>query len=218
MKKIFSILVLALFGLILGACSSQDDFNIPAKQPLNVDAIVKSATGFTAGNNSSPKIAYVFFDAQCPHCGHLWEISKPLWGQVNFVWIPVAFLNRASLFQGTTLLTSGDPVASMDEHETSLLAKQGGIVAGDVSPEQRKLVERNTKLLSSFGADSIPYVVTRAPSGELVSLAGAGTTEDFAKFLGVPYGGTPGIIGANGSTDIAASRAVPSTAGAPITP
>jgi thiol:disulfide interchange protein DsbG len=85
----------------------------------------------------SKRTVYIFFDAQCPHCAMLWESAKPLKSQAKFVWIPVGLLNAASTAQGATLLAAGDPVAAMDEHETSMRAGRGGISAA-ATPTAKK--------------------------------------------------------------------------------
>ena len=47
-----------------------------AKQAIS-ETIAAQAKGFTVGSMMSAATVYVFFDAQCPHCGHLWEASLP---------------------------------------------------------------------------------------------------------------------------------------------
>ena len=69
------------------------------------------AAGFTVGPMMAAKTVYVFFDPQCPHCGRLWEASKPIADKLRMVWIPVAILNQNSAPQGTALLAASDAVA-----------------------------------------------------------------------------------------------------------
>jgi hypothetical protein len=76
----------------------------------------------------------------------------------------------------------------MDEHEASLLAHQGGITAGAIAPDLKLAVEKNTKLLSSFGAESIPYIVTVGLDGKVIGTPGSLSTADLAKLLGVQVG------------------------------
>ena len=61
-----------------------------ASTPVSVAAVAAGATGFTVGSPMSARTVYVFFDAQCSHCGALWYAAKPLKSQAKFVWIPVA--------------------------------------------------------------------------------------------------------------------------------
>lgn len=208
MKKLLATSALALSALFLAACDpvSPEVAAIPKQQSISVAAIASTAKGFQAGKATAKKVAYVFFDAQCPHCGHLWEASKPLWGQANFVWIPVAFLNKASMAQGATLLGSDAPVARMDEHESLLLAHQGGITASPPAAELRTAIEKNTKLLASFGGQSIPFIVTTTDQGSVVSSPGAASTQALANFMGIEMNNAPAA---------ALVAATPSTGGIP---
>lgn len=167
-----------------------------ASTPVSIAAIAAESKGFTVGSPMSTRTVYVFFDAQCPHCVALWEAAKPLKSQAKFVWIPVGILNPASTAQGATLLAAADPVAAMNEHETSMQAKKGGISAGSNIDAQKADVAKNTELHGRFGFTSIPTIVgTHAQTGALVAQEGAMPTPALAALLGlqVPAGqpGTP---------------------------
>ena len=174
--------------IFLSACS---DSGAPStanagSKPISMAAISTGATGFTVGSTMSTRTVYVFFDAQCPHCGALWYAAKPLKSQAKFVWIPVGLLNGASTSQGATLLAASDPSAAMDAHEASLMAKGGGISAASSIDAQKEAVARNTALMNSFGIASIPTVIaTHAQTGELVKQEGAMPTAALASFLGL---------------------------------
>ena len=187
-------LFLSLFlmvSVLLGACSKQETpASAPAKaakQPIALETIAAQAKGFTVGSMMSANTVYVFFDAQCPHCGHLWEASVPLQKKVKFVWIPVGWINASSTSQGAALLTAANPAALMSEHEASLLAKKGGISApSSIPPEIEQAIKANTQLLGSFGAEAVPFIVARdLKSGQTVSRDGAMSTQALAGFLGI---------------------------------
>lgn len=175
-------------SLLLAGCKDAPDA-APAKAastPVSMAAIAAEAKGFTAGQAMSPRTVYVFFDAQCPHCGVLWEAAKPLRSQAKFVWIPVGLLNAASTTQGATLLAAKDPVAAMDEHEASLLGQRGGITAASDIDAQKAVVTQNTALMTRFGFASIPAIVaTHAQTGALVTQEGAMPTAALAALLGL---------------------------------
>ena len=79
----------------------------------------------------------------------------------------------------------------MDEHETSILAKQGGIGASGDIDAQKAAIEKNTALLNRFGFASIPTIVAlHAQTGALVTKEGALPTPELAALLGlqVPAG------------------------------
>jgi len=190
-----SVLLSSLFlaaSLLLGACSKQESAPAAApakaaKQPISLDAIAAQAKGFTVDSMMSANPVYVFFDAQCPHCGHLWEASLPLQKKLKFVWIPVGWINASSTAQGAALLTAANPGALMSEHEASLLAKKGGISApSSIPPEIEQAIKANTQLLGSFGAEAVPFTVARnLKTGQTVSRDGAMSTQALADLLGV---------------------------------
>ena len=186
-----SLLVIAT--LLVSACSQQDSSKSEpapakaAKQAISLETIAAQAKGFTVGSMMSANTVYVFFDAQCPHCGHLWEASLPFQKKVKFVWIPVGWINASSVAQGAALLTATNPGALMSEHEASLLAKKGGISApSSIPPEIEQAIKANTQLLGSFGAEAVPFIVARdLKSGQTVSRDGAMSTQALAGFLGI---------------------------------
>ena len=181
----------ACSALLLGACSQKDspsaDTSKPAKQEVSVQAVATQAKGFTVGSFMSAHTVYVFFDPQCPHCGHLWQASIPLHKKIKFVWVPVAWINASSLPQGSALLTATNPVDLMTEHEASLLSGKGGISApASITPEIEKSIKANTALLNSFGAESVPFVVAKnARTGQTVSRNGALSAAALAEFVGL---------------------------------
>lgn len=182
--------LIACATLILGACSKQDTASAtsqPSKQETSADAVAAQGKGFTVGSFMSANTVYVFFDPQCPHCGHLWQASVPLQKKIKFVWVPVAWINASSLPQGAALLTAANPTELMTEHETSLLSGKGGISApASVDSEIEKAIKANTALLNSFGAESVPFVVAKnVRTGQTVSRNGALTTAALAELIGV---------------------------------
>lgn len=192
MKKLATSLLIAA-SAFLAACSpdSPELAQIPDKQPVSLEAVRAHATGFQVGDKNQTKIIYVFFDAQCPHCGHLWENSKALWPNAQFAWIPVGVLNKASAAQGGTLLAADSPATRMDEHEASLLSHQGGITAGTLTAAQKLAIEKNTKLFKSFGAQSIPYIVTTNAQGKVVTDVGALPAANIAALAGISSSPAP---------------------------
>jgi thiol:disulfide interchange protein DsbG len=159
---------------------------IEAAQAL--DALAAEARGFSVGAMMSAQTVYVMFDAQCPHCGHLWNASLPLHAKVRFVWVPVAMLGARSLPQGAALLQAAQPAEAMSAHESSLLAGAGGMAASASVPDDiRAAIEANTRLLDRMGAQAVPYIVARhAGSAQVVIHAGALDTAALAAMLGQP--------------------------------
>lgn len=139
---------------------------IPTVQAPSMAAARKYATGFDAGSLTSARQVFVFFDPQCPHCGMFWEETKQLAKDARFTWVPVAILNRSSLNQGAAILSSKSPVETMDAHEQKLRAGAGGMEAAAADAEYKALIERNTRLMESFGAVGVPFIIgTNAETG-----------------------------------------------------
>jgi thiol:disulfide interchange protein DsbG len=187
LTRLFFPLAAALL-LGLAGCSPKDSATTaaPAKREVTLEAAAQGK-GFTVGSMMSATTVYVFFDTQCPHCGHLWQASVPLHKKAKFVWIPIGMINASSKSQGAALLTATDPVALMTEHEASLLAGKGGIAASSsVSSEIESAIQSNTQLFNSFGAEAVPFVVAKnARTGQTVSRAAAMDTAALADFVGI---------------------------------
>lgn len=150
------------------------------------DAAAKGA-GFTVGSLMATRQIYVFFDPQCPHCGHLWEAAKPLTNQLRMVWIPVGFISARSTTQGAALLAASDPMTAMSAHEQSLLAQKGGMIPPDNLPaELTDKVKANTKLWQQLGGESVPMVIFKNPAtGEAGKFAGALDTQGLKRLVGI---------------------------------
>ena len=162
-----------------------------AAQAVSVETLAAEGKGFSVGSTMAARTVYVFFDPQCPHCAALWVAAKPLKSQARFVWMPVSLINPTSTTQGAALLAAADPVMAMDQHEASMVAKQGGIMAkGDVEA-QKAQVTANTALMNRYGFGSVPVIIGKhATTGELVVKEGALPTPALANALGlqVPAG------------------------------
>lgn len=189
-------LSLALTALLsLAACSKQDTpATSPAATPVppaaittsSYDAVAANGKGFTVGTLMSAQTVYVFFEPQCPHCGRLWQASLPLHNKVKFVWMPLSF-SAKSLPQAAALLTAPNPLETMSAHEELLLAGKGGMSASStIAPEIEQAIKANSQLLTSLGADSVPFLVAKnRVTGEVVSHNGAMDTPALTKLLGL---------------------------------
>lgn len=191
MKNTLKLLAaIAFAALLLPGCK---DSSTPAaadksaaKTPVTVAAIESEAKGFVVGAPMAARTVYVFFDPQCPHCAVLWQSAKPLKSQAKFVWIPVGLIGQTSIAQGATILGAKDPMAAMEENESSVLAKRGGISAGGDIDALKPAIEKNTALLTRFGFESVPTIVAlNAQTGALVTKEGSLPTPELAALLGL---------------------------------
>jgi thiol:disulfide interchange protein DsbG len=185
-KTILLGLTLALFTLVGGAKGATPPPAV-ANPTQALEQVRAQAKGFTVGDSASANTVYVMFDAQCPHCGHLWQTTQPLWSKTRFVWIPVAILNPKSAPQGATLLGAPNPEQAMAAHEASLMQGKGGtIVMGSMAPAMAAALKGNTELFNQLKIESVPFILTKnARTGEVVSTLGALETKALAEFIGV---------------------------------
>ena len=192
LKRHCLLALLLTLGFGMSGCSKQDTSaaltTAAAIAPAQMfDAVAKDGKGFTVGAMMSAQTVYVLFDAQCPHCGMLWNASLPLHKKLKFVWIPVSLMNPKSTLQGAALLNAANPAELMAAHEAALLAGNGGMMA-DASPsaEAQAFIKSNTLLFNSLGATSVPFIVAKnARTGSVITNAGALQTSALATFLGV---------------------------------
>jgi thiol:disulfide interchange protein DsbG len=188
--KPFAFLAALALVLPLAACKESPTSSPPAAKtaataPVSIDTIAAQAQGFNVGAAMSARVAYVFFDPQCPHCAALWEAARPLKNQARFVWIPVGLINQNSVEQGAAMLGAADPVALMDAHERLMREQKGGIVpSGDIA-SKKDAIKKNTQLMESFGFASVPTLVAKNAQGAVVTQSGSLPTPALAAFLGV---------------------------------
>jgi thiol:disulfide interchange protein DsbG len=193
-RSILALSVTLALTLTLMGCSKPEPATDASAKPAAaskpadpLQAVASQGKGFTVGAMMSAQTVYVMFDPQCPHCGHLWEASKPLHKKAKFVWVPVAIINGKSGPQGAALLSAANPLELMNTHEQSILANLGGIAASaSVSPEIEAAIKQNTQLFTSMKIESVPYILVKnARTGQVVTNNGAMTTAALADFVGV---------------------------------
>ena len=176
---------------LLAACSKNDAASPPAEaKPANAGdayALASKGHGFTVGALMAANTVYVFFDTTCPHCAELWKSSQPLLNRLKIVWMPLGLLRPQSGPQGATILMAKDPVAAMNENETSVLARGGGITASQNIPDDvMAKVKANTEIFNQLGANSVPLIVYKnARSGIAGQHAGAVDTNGLAQLVGL---------------------------------
>jgi len=190
MSKRRSFLVLSC-AFALGACKDKPAAQATAAaepaSPQQAYELAAQGHGFAIGAVMAANTVHVFFDSACPHCAHLWTNAKPLLGKLKMVWMPVALLGPSSGPQGATILTAANPAAAMEENETLVLERKGGITANPSLPAGAlDKVKANTELFTRIGADSVPLIVFRnAKTGVYGTHAGAVTTDQLASMAGV---------------------------------
>lgn len=148
-----------------------------------MEVVAQVAKGFETGNRMSAHKVYVFFDPQCPHCGQFWQEAKKLEKDARFIWVPVGLLSPKSLLQGASILNDKNPLLAMEEHEALLMAHKGGMEPAIVQPAEKAVIEQNTQLMMSFGANGVPFLVSTTADGKTFTGNGM-PAEELAATLG----------------------------------
>ena len=152
------------------------DFATVGRDGLDATALRAAAPGLVLHDDTMPD------EVAARIAGH----EVVLLNKVRMVWIPVAFINPQSKPQGALLITAADPLATMSEHETSLLAGQGGLAIPErTAADLAAAIDTNTDLLGRMGADSVPFMLSRNAEGMVQTHAGAMETAALAAWLGV---------------------------------
>ncbi|WP_087863838.1 thioredoxin fold domain-containing protein [Comamonas thiooxydans] len=179
-----SLILAAPAAFALMACG-QAGASIPSSQAATVDAALKYGKGFTVGKADSDKHLVVFFDPNCIHCALFWRETKELQAIAKFTWLPVSFIKPDGVLKGANFLGMADPRAAMDEHAQDMIARKIGAVPADTRVDLRAAVVQNGKLLDSFGANQIPYLVgTNLKTNAAFTQAGGMSKHDLINKLG----------------------------------
>jgi len=201
-RSLINASAIAVVALVLSACDKPSSSADAAKQPAAASAPAASGgqlmprdayeaaskgTGFTTGPMMAANTVYVFFDPTCPHCATLWGNAKALSTKLKIVWMPIGLLQRSSEPQGATILSAADPAAAMEENETSVLARGGGItVSQSLSADVIAKVKANTEIFKKMGAESVPLIVYRnGKTGQFGKHDGAVPADELAAMAGL---------------------------------
>lgn len=149
------------------------------------EEVTSSMYGFTVGNPNAKKVFYVVFDPMCPHCGNTWVKSKPLHGDIKFIWMPVPLLGEKSANYGAMIMASANPAQAMDEHEISVLNKADPKPFDeDLKEKGLPAMETNNNVSKRIRLDGVPFILHRRDSGEIVSTMGGIEAPEFVIMRG----------------------------------
>lgn len=164
---------------------------------LNKDVIVNvlnKSTAFAVGPvQGDDKTVYVFFDPQCPHCSNLWKESQnEKLKDIQFIWIPVGYMNDSSQPQGATILMNSDPVATMNKHETLFQKDEKGITpATTISKNVIDRIKINTLIFANLNVNGeekkddfqVPLMLHMTKSGQISFVEGEVSTDKIQTFI-----------------------------------
>lgn len=191
---VFVTLVLALPGCEMSDknsstqnISSPTDFITQSERKTIFNEIEDKATGISVGAKNTNKIAYVFFDPQCDHCGHLWRSAQNFSDQVQFVWIPVSFLGPKSTSLAAHILDADDQLTALRVNEENVSNGVLTQIDGESDPDTAAIVLKNTNLLVGLTPanpiNSVPFTFYRDETGSIELIPGAMPPDALGKAL-----------------------------------
>ena len=141
-----------------------------------VARLEKEVLGFSVGK-PSPNRAYVFFDPSCSYCTDLWREAALLKEQVEFVWIPVAFMGWDSTLLGAAMLDAANPAGMMSANEEAMRTSGAPLtLTAEPSEASVSTVSSNTDLLNSLDPGNrnlaVPLIYYRSSSGQIEIVSG----------------------------------------------
>jgi thiol:disulfide interchange protein DsbG len=150
------------------------------------DQIFIDGKGFEMGGSSgAAQTVYIIFDPQCPDCIGFWNLANKFKKQVRFIWMPVAILNSRSEPQGAILLSSPNPIETMNQQVLSFNTASRGISTEGVvvSNDAREDVWRNSRMFRRAGGKNVPFAIYQDAQNKIMGSADIETPESLTKFL-----------------------------------
>lgn len=147
------------------------------------------ANGFGIKNpdaKSGQPTVVIVSDTQCPWCSKLWNDTKPLWDEINFIWYPVPLLKDLSISQAALILSSRQPWKMLEEHEEHFKDKNfRGInpKGAKVSQEYRDEVWTNAKIARWSGLTTVPLGVFKNKEGAYIPIFSGTSTKEIKKIV-----------------------------------
>jgi len=135
------------------------------------------------------RVIYVFVDANCPFCHHLWRAVQPYEAiGLQVRWIPVATLGPTSLPKAIAVLSAKDKTAAFRQMETA----QGkpwtntDRFSERSHPAVAASVQANGELMELFAIGGTPGVVWRDKQGKVQVRSGMPRLSELPAITGLP--------------------------------
>ena len=144
------------------------------------------STRFIAeGSDNASHIMYTLTDPNCPYCNALWKSTRPLikQGELQLRHVLVGVLSEDSIRKAAAILESSDPARALEAHELNF--DNGGIEPVDPSKESWALLSHHGQLMRETGATGTPTSFYRDNEGNVQRIAGALSTSQLRKILGI---------------------------------
>lgn len=144
---------------------------------------VGTATGATA------RTVWIVFDPNCPYCSLAYRTLKQYANsQIQFKWVPVAYLRPDSAGRAATILDSPDPAKALDDNETGFDANthQGGVAPEpSVSPTVKGDLARADAAMHLMGFDQVPALIWTDETGRLHHYIGLPPPDALLSMVGI---------------------------------
>jgi len=137
------------------------------------------------GEETAPRVIYVFTDPNCPYCQKFWKQARP-WvktGKVQLRHIMVGILSDTSPAKAAAILAAADPAEALRKHEEGLPEK-GVEPLASIPPHQQAALLEHQALMKQLGMQATPAIFYRDADGMLRSLIGAPTGAELETILG----------------------------------
>lgn len=165
-------------GESLDELTSRDDeasFDMPeVSQPQSrsekMYSAIKASNWFVLGDPQAP-VVYAFIDPQCPHCHDLINTFRNRGffedGRVQMRVIPVAVINKESLYRSAYLLAASNPAERLFSH---IDGDDGALpVKRDMNTQG---VQRNMTVMKDWNLQSTPFIVYKDKDDEVRIIQG----------------------------------------------
>jgi len=145
----------------------------------------------TVGTSSgaSTRSVWIVFDPNCPYCSLTYRTLKQYAnGQIQFKWVPVAYLRPDSAGRAEAILASADPAKALDQNETGFDAAthQGGVTpAATVSQTVKSDLSRADASMHLMGLDQVPAILWTDDAGHLHHYIGLPPPDALLSMVGI---------------------------------
>lgn len=129
------------------------------------------------GEDTAPRIVYVFTDPNCPYCMQFWQMARP-WvesGKVQLRHVMVGILAPSSSLKSAAILAADNPTQALNEHSLAMLKdRSAGIKGLDSVPSDIEAdLTRNEDLMMGWDLRATPAMIWQDEQGRIQMQTGA---------------------------------------------
>ncbi|WP_406664191.1 thiol:disulfide interchange protein DsbG [Gallaecimonas sp. GXIMD1310] len=135
---------------------------------------LQSSNYIKDGADSAKRVIYMFSDANCPYCNHVWRDARP-WveaGKVQIRHVMVGILRQSSLTKAAAIMASKDPSKTLHNYEQNREHAQLPDMA-KIPDNIRKELSHNYQLMQQMGINATPAIYFKNDDGQVQRINGA---------------------------------------------